>query len=407
MLMLLAVVACGPGNDSDEEETATPAPIEATEAAFLTRLPPLETATPSAPLVDLRLDEQELFVEPLPLRAGFPFTITAVIHNHGEVPAAGVPLVIHISADQEELGYTSFLQIITVTVPASGSLPVELPVSWNFAGGAHQLWAQVNRLPDAWQSPTSLQPEAESNDNFALVALIVDPFDAYSSDLCPGRVDSEITPADVLPEPGQQRVLVRVHNPGNRALYNLPVVVTGDRLTGIAYTPTIPPCGGTAEVVVDIDHPFEQGTSLTVQLNPEDWASSLPEDDYTNNQVAVTAGLVPGMQVPPGSGLDDYDFAITTVDIETAEAWIILVTVHNLGTRDAAMVPIRIENEAGRQITDAIPLVQGDGLGIAAIRAGYLWSPGGTLTFTVNPEDTEDAYPESNRDNNVATFKLP
>ncbi len=407
MLLLLTIIACGPSKGSGEEETATPAPVEATEAAFLTRLPPLETATPPVPLVDLRLDGQELFVEPLPLRAGFPFTITTVIHNHGEVPAAGVPLVVHISADQEELGYTSFLQIMTVTVPASSSLPVELPVSWNFAGGAHQLWVQVNRLPEAWQSPASLQPEAESNDNFALMTLMVDPFDTYSSDLCPGRVDAEITPADVLPEPDQQRVLVRVHNPGNRALYNLPVVVTGDRLTGIAYTPTIPPCGGTAEVFVDIDHPFQQGESLTVQINPEDWASSLLEDNYTNNQVSVTAGLAPGMRVPPGSGLDDYDFSITTVDIETPEAWIVLVTVHNLGTRDAAMVPIRVENEAGRQITDAIPLVQGDGLGIAAIRVGYLWNPGGTLTFTVNPMDADDAYPESNPDNNVATFKLP
>ena len=113
------------------------------------------------------------------------------------------------------------------------------------------------------------------------------------------------------------------------------------------------------------------------------------------------------MQIPPGSGLDDYDFGIAPTDIETPEAWIVLVTVHNLGSRDADMVPIRIENEAGRQITDAIPLVQGDGLGVAAIRVGYLWTPGGVLTFTVNPEDAQNAYPESNRDNNVATFKLP
>ena len=44
---------------------------------------------------------------------------------------------------------------------------------------------------------------------------------------------------------------------------------------------------------------------------------------------------------------------------------------------------------------------------MAAIRVGYLWTPGGVLTFTVNPEDAQNAYPESNRDNNVATFKLP
>jgi hypothetical protein len=85
----------------------------------------------------------------------------------------------------------------------------------------------------------------------------------------------------------------------------------------------------------------------------------------------------------------------------------VLVTVHNLGTRDADMVPIRIENEGGRKLLDAIPLVQGEGSGVAAIRVGYLWLPGGTLTFTVNPQDTKDAYPEGNRNNNVATFTLP
>ena len=407
VLLLLAIVSCGSNNGDEGPPTATPAPIEATQAALLTRLPSLETATPSIPLVDIALGEQDLTVAPLPLRAGFPFTVTAVIHNRGVIPATDIPLILYISADQEELGYTSYLQTMTVTIPASSSLPVDVPVLWNFSGGEHQVWVQVNRLPEAWQSRTSLQPEANRNDNYALQTLMVDPFDAYTSDLCPGRVDAEITPTDVLPEPDQQRVLVRVHNPGNRALYNLPVVITGDGLTGIAYTSSIPPCGGTTEVFVEVDQPFQQGASLTARINPEDWESGLLEDDYDNNQVAVTAGLAPGMQIPPGSGLDDYDFGIAPTDIETPEAWIVLVTVHNLGSRDADMVPIRIENEAGRQITDAIPLVQGDGLGVAAIRVGYLWTPGGVLTFTVNPEDAQNAYPESNRDNNVATFKLP
>jgi hypothetical protein len=71
------------------------------------------------------------------------------------------------------------------------------------------------------------------------------------------------------------------------------------------------------------------------------------------------------------------------------------------------MVPILIENEAGRKITDAIPLVQGGGQGVAAFRVGYLWIRGGELTFTINPEGVEGAYPESVRDNNVATFTLP
>jgi hypothetical protein len=156
-----------------------------------------------------------------------------------------------------------------------------------------------------------------------------------------------------------------------------------------------------------MDAPFEQGESLEIRVNPEEWADGLSEDDFANNRVSVVAGLAPGMVAPSGSGLDDYDFSISASDIQSPQLWIVQVTVYNLGTRDAAMVPIRVENEAGREITDAIPLVRGSGLGVAAIRVGYLWTHGGTLTFAVNPEDVEGAYPETDRDNNVATFTLP
>jgi hypothetical protein len=367
------------------------------------------------PMVDLTLAEADVSIEPLPLRAGVPFSITAVIHNNSTLPAGDVPVMVYISSGQEEIGYSSFLKVLTVTVPASGTLPLELPVNWNFAGGEHQLWVQVNRLPKVWQSgtnsilahPLSTLPETHIGDNSVLRQLEMDPFDAYTSDLCPGRTDVEIEPADVLPEPDQQRVLVRVHNVGNRAVYNVPVVILADNLSGIAYTPAIPPCGGTVEVYVQTDRAFAQGESLAIQVNPSEWSDSLVEDDFDNNQVSVAAGLAPGMVVPPGSGLEDYDFGISTADIETPELYIALVTVHNLGTRDAAMVPIRIENANGRKLTDAIPLVRGNGVGVAAIPVGYLWTRGGTLTFTVNPEGIKGGYPETDRENNVATFTLP
>jgi hypothetical protein len=357
--------------------------------------------------VDLALLEEGVAVAPIPVRAGFPFSITATLLNRGTAPVVDVPLMVHISAEQEELGHSPYLQVLTATLPASQSLSVEIPVNWNFPGGEHQLWLQANRLPEAWQSHSPAYPEADISDNIAVLELMVEPFDAYASDLCPGRVEVEINPEDVLPEPDRRRVMVRVHNLGNHAVYNLPVVVTGDDLTGIAYTPAIPPCGGTAEVFVEVEQPFEEGEALSVQVNPREWPGSLEEDKYDNNQVAVTAGFAPGVVVPPGSGLQEYDFAITADDIETPELWILLVTVRNLGTRDAAMVPVRIENEAGRTVIDSFPLVRGEGLGIAAIRVGYLWNPGGTLTLTINPEDAEGAFPETNRENNSATFMLP
>lgn len=401
LLLLLLLGACG-GDADDTQQQATVDPLGTVE---VTRR--AATDEPAEPRVDLLLAPEDVSVDPLPLRAGFPFTMTAVVHNRAEIPAVDVPVMFYISARHEELGYTSFLHLITVTVPASQSLPIEVPVDWNFTGGEHQLWVQVNRLPDAWQDRLLLQPEENTGDNIALLDLMVDPFDAYISDLCSGRTDVEIGPTDILPEPDRQRVMVRVHNVGNRAVYNLPVVITGEELTGIAYTPAIPPCGGITNLYVEVDRPFQEGETLVVQVNPGDWADGLQEDNEGNNQVAVTAGLAPGMDIPSGAGVTEYDFSISSGDIEIPEMWHVLVTVHNLGTRDAADVPIRIENEAGRKISDVIPLVQGEGMGVAAIRVGYLWTPGGTLTFTLNPEDADGAYPETNRENNLATFTLP
>ncbi|HFD40517.1 MAG TPA: hypothetical protein ENJ31_11805 [Anaerolineae bacterium] len=402
LVLLLLLAACGSGETVDGQPTASSEekhyPWEATPAA---------SPTPSAPPVDLSIGEQDIVIDPLPLRAGFPFTLTATIHNRAETPAADVPLMVYMAARQETIGYTSFLRRLTVTVPASRSISVTIPITWNFGGGAHQLWVQVNRLPLAWQAQTPLQPEENRNDNVVLLDLPIAPFDAYTSDLCPGRVDVEINAADILPEPDRQRVLVRVHNVGNQAVYHLPVVVTGPDLAGIAYTPAIPPCGGTAQVVVPVDRPLRQGESLTVQVNPPGWDGRLAEDDFDNNRAAVAAGLEPGAAASALTGLSDYDFSIYSDEITIPTMWIVQVTVHNQGTRDAAHVPIRIENEKGRKITDEIPLVRGGGVGVAAFRVGYLWIRGGTLTFTVNPADHKNAYPETNRADNVATFTLP
>lgn len=397
----LLLVGCG-GEVDGEGEVLVAGPLPTVGP-----IPTLVGEEASGPLADLVLADEDVSVEPLPLRAGFPFTVTAIIHNQKDVPAANLPLMLHISAKREEIGYTPFLQVLTVTVPASESLPVELPVNWNFAGGEHQLWVQVNRLPSAWTARIPVHPEADTADNAAILDLMVDPFDAYTSDLCSGRVDVEIAPADILAEPDAQRIRVRILNVGHRAVYHLPVVVTGKQLSGISYTPAIPPCGGSAEVVVDVDRPFRAGESLTVQVNPSEWPGSLEEDSTDNNRVTVTAGLVLGEPRPASGSVADYDFRLDTADIETPELWTVMVTVHNLGTRDAADVPLRVENEAGRKIVDTIPLVQGQGMGVAAIRVGYLWTPGGTLTFTVNPGDVKGAYAETDRENNVATFTLP
>ncbi|MEJ2209192.1 MAG: hypothetical protein P8129_09175 [Anaerolineae bacterium] len=402
LLLLVLALLAGCGSQPTAGPTATATPDDAYRPT-----PTPADGVSQPPVLDLAVTEDDVSLEPLPLRAGYPFTVTATIHNESAVAAPDVLLTLYISAEQPQIGFESYLDVLTITVPASDTLPVSIPVDWNLAGGEHRLWLQVNRVPDAWQDRMAALPEDEIANNQVLLDLMVEDFDAYASDLCAGRVDVEIDPADVLPDPDRQQVRVRVHNLGNHAVYNLPVVVLGGDLTGVAYTPAIPPCGGTAEIDVPLDGPLAEGQSLTVMVNPEDWEGGLAESSLDNNQVTVSVGLAAAQAVDAG-GLHDYDFAIDGAEISIPQAWTVLVQVHNYGTRDADMVPIRIENEAGRALTDSIPLVRGGGgIGVAAMRIGYLWIRGGTLTFTINPSEAKNAYPETRRDNNVATFTLP
>jgi hypothetical protein len=389
--------------------------------------------------VSLSLAAKGIKLEPLPLRAGFPFTITIPIHNNEPVPAVGVPVMVYLSAKQEQIGFSSFFQVVTVTVPATQTLAVKVPVAQNLAGGEYKLWVQANLLspPIAQQAGTPTLPEVDLEDNSVLLDVAVAPFDAYASDLCPGRVDAAIEFAEIWLEPDLQRLHVRVHNVGNQAVYNLPVVVTGGQghgrqeqaapsvaaqgpsadVSGVAYTAAIPPCGGASEVVVELDRPLEAGDSVEVAVNPEDWPDGLAEDSFDNNHVrSVTLSpdqspvLLSEGQVGaagPGGAVTDYDFAISPEDVEIVRSGVILVKVHNLGTRDAANVPIRIEAKSGRKVVDVIPVVEGNGLGLAAVQLGWLWSPKATLTLIVNPEGAKGTYPEANRDNNLVTFTLP
>jgi hypothetical protein len=84
---------------------------EATSAAGSSTPTPEATAaratrTPEPPLLALSILAEEIQLAPLPLRAGHPFTITGVIHNDSAVPAADVPVLVHLSANREELGYS-------------------------------------------------------------------------------------------------------------------------------------------------------------------------------------------------------------------------------------------------------------------------------------------------------------
>ena len=381
-------------------------------------------ARDKTPPVSLTLTAKEIKLEPLPLRAGFPFTITIPIHNNEPAPAAGVPVMVYLSAKQDQIGYSSFFRVLAVTIPATQTLAVKVPVVQNLAGGEYQLWVQVNRLspPVAQQAGTVALPETSIDDNAALLDLVVAPFDAYVSNLCSGRIDVALEFSDIWLDPDTQRIHLRVHNLGNQAVYNLPVVVTGRQATGVAYTPAIAPCGGTAMAVVELDRPLEAGELLDLAVNPGEWPDRMAEDSFDNNyvrSVTVSPGSAEAGQGPflvsesgegaaaPAGEVADYSFAIGPADVEIVRSGIILVKVHNLGTRDAANVPIRIEGKAGRKVLDVIPVVEGNGLGVAAIQLGWVWSPKATLTLTVNPEGAKGAYPETYRDDNTTTFTLP
>jgi hypothetical protein len=400
LLLWLVLVACN-SQANGAVERRTPGPTIPSEEGD-----PTATVLPPLAAVDLQIPDGGLSVAPLPLRAGFPFSITVLIHNRLDLPAVDVPLMVNLFSLQKQIGYLSFVQVLTVTLEPSQTLPVEVPVHWNLAGGEHRLWVQVNRLPLAWEGRFPLHPEANRQDNVAQLDLQVEPFAAYTSDLCPGRVDVEIGPDDLLALADEERVWVRVHNVGYQAVYNLPIVVQGPNLTGIAYTPALAPCGGTARVEVPVSRPLNDGERLTVEVNSLGW-TSFQEDDYENNTQVVSVCLASDLITPPAATLQDFDFRLEAADIELPQPWLAVVRVHNLGTRDAANVPISVENQSGRKVTDVIPLVRGQGIGVAAIKIGYVWTRGGSLTFTVNPPEGKGAYPEDNRDDNVVILETP
>jgi len=401
LLALFLLAGCGQGPASQPADSTA-------VAAWLT---PVDRSTPetadSVPAVELAMTDKDVKLAPLPLRAGVPFTITVTIHNDGLIPATAVPILVYLSDVQEQLDYTPFLDVVTATVPATRSASVQVPVVWNLAGGEHQLWVRVNDLPQAWKARTPVLPEGRLADNAVLLDLMIEPYDAYSSDLCGGRVDVSVETAGIWLEPNLQRVRVRVHNLGNQAAYNLPVIVTAGQATGVSYTPALPPCGGTAEVTVVLDQPLQPGAPYRVQVNPEDWPSGLVEDDFENNLVSVGAEVASGTPALPAGASVDYDFSLSAADVDLGQPGILLLTVHNLGTRAAARVPITIEGRAGRKIVDAVPLVDGDGLGVIAIQLGSLNSPGATLTISLNPADAKGAYPETNRDDNSLIVTIP
>jgi len=397
---LLLVVACGGGAEEDGG-----APVDRDALA-------LDAAgTPSAaipvPRLALALDLGDVALTPQPLRAGEPFTITTLIHNQSDVLAENVPVVVLVAPLEDQFGYQPFLHVLTVTVPASTSVPITVTVRWNLAAGEHRLWVQANREPESWQGLMPAQPEVNLADNAVLVALMIEPFDTQLSTLCAGRVDLEIEPADILPEPDADRVLVTIHNLGNRAVYNVPVVVFSARATGLAYSPAIPPCGGTVRVPIDLVGNLAPGDALTVRINPAEWESDLVEDNFDNNQVAVSAGFAPGAAPPAVQSPADYDFWLETGAVELAQPGVLVITVQNRGTRDADQVPVQVENEAGRKILDRIPLVRGQGMGVGAVQVSSLAARGGKLIVTVNPAGAENAYPEANRQDNTVTFLLP
>jgi hypothetical protein len=122
LALLLLLSAC-----AAPEETATPPAGRILPSGRLSEASRSQQGASALP-VDLTLVEGDVDVAPLPLRAGFPFTVTAKIHNNTAHPAVDVPLMIHISANQERIGYVPFLQVITVTVAASQTVPIEIPV---------------------------------------------------------------------------------------------------------------------------------------------------------------------------------------------------------------------------------------------------------------------------------------
>jgi hypothetical protein len=132
-LVLLLLSSCSPGEGAGTEVPG----ISSLTGASSTSQPTAASAdaTLNTPQVDLTLAEKDVTMKPLPLRAGSPFTVTAVIHNNSALTVRDVPFMICILAPQEEIGYMPFSEVLTVTLQPTQSLAVEVPVDWNTDSG--------------------------------------------------------------------------------------------------------------------------------------------------------------------------------------------------------------------------------------------------------------------------------
>jgi len=224
------------------------------------------TPTPNVPSVQVSLAPRDVSVKPLPIQAGYPFTITLVIHNDGGASPEPAGDGLHLSrAGNDRL--LSLHGVLTVTLPSTRPVTLEVPVRWNLTGGENRLWAQVNRLPKAWQPESPTWPEEDKSDNSVLLELIVEPFDAYRSDLCSGRVDVEID-AGVVAERAASAFGCPSTTPGTRppttSRWSFPAKTWRASPT---HRPS--PVRGTAEVWVQVDRPLAEGESIAVNVTPK------------------------------------------------------------------------------------------------------------------------------------------
>ena len=82
---ILLLTGCGERGEG-AQETPTARPGTGDPVTVPTYIP-----EPEVPVVDLVLLEDEILIGPQPLRAGFPFTVTALIQNRLTVPAEDIP----------------------------------------------------------------------------------------------------------------------------------------------------------------------------------------------------------------------------------------------------------------------------------------------------------------------------
>ena len=311
MLFVLGLTSCIAQGPMEAPVTLVWPPTRTASPPQPTGIPP--TLVEAGPAPNFWIDTDSVTILPERPQVSDVLEFSFTVHNDGE--GARERVLVWAAIVRTGLPLTIFTNHAQVDIPANGSAEVLLtlgeiadeermsPFLRELRDGEYVVAVSVNReLREVvenrfyWQAPDQL--ETDPSDNVVETRLTVRPFEPSTSEACPPATNLTISALDVaLVRPDQSEgvslavdtdfLALTIHNTGNPALYSVPVQLVGaGGQSFFYYTLGLKPCGGMDRMFLPVNPAW--GEIFTLVLNPADSGGSIPEGDYTDNEVTVT-----------------------------------------------------------------------------------------------------------------------